>query len=108
MCSSDLLKHVLITCATPIDDERSMIVQFVFRNDTETQVPTQAVIAFDRQVTFEDKFILESTDPDVPLDSSGELNMASDKPGLIMRRKLLDLLHAHGETEVRRAGANLL
>jgi hypothetical protein len=34
--------------------------------------------------------------------------MPSDKPGLIMRRKLLDLLHAHGETEVRRAGANLL
>jgi len=24
-----------------------------------------------------------------------------------MRRKLLDLLHAHGETEVRRADANL-
>jgi phenylpropionate dioxygenase-like ring-hydroxylating dioxygenase large terminal subunit len=102
------LNHVLITCATPIDDERSMIVQFVFRNDTETQGPTHAVIAFDRQVTFEDKFILESTDPDVPLDSSGERNMPSDKPGLIMRRKLLDLLHAHGETEVRRAGANLL
>src|SRR5262249_46713479 len=102
------LNHGLITCATPIEDERSMIVQFVFRNDTETQVPTQAVIAFDRQVTLEDKFILESTDPDVPLDSSGERNMPSDKPGLIMRRKLLDLLHAHGETEVRRAGANLL
>jgi phenylpropionate dioxygenase-like ring-hydroxylating dioxygenase large terminal subunit len=102
------LNHVLITCATPIDDERSMIVQFVFRNDTETQVPTQAVIAFDRQVTLEDKFILESTDPDVPLDSSGERNMPSDKPGLIMRRKLLDLLRTHGETEVRRAGANLL
>jgi phenylpropionate dioxygenase-like ring-hydroxylating dioxygenase large terminal subunit len=95
------LKHILITSATPIDDERSMIVQFVYRNDTEAQVPAADVVAFDRQVTIEDKHILEAVDQDVPLDSTGELNMPSDRPGLLMRRKLAALLHQHGETEVR-------
>jgi phenylpropionate dioxygenase-like ring-hydroxylating dioxygenase large terminal subunit len=71
--------------------------------DINRPQPFEWHIVFDRQVTLEDKFILESTDPDVPLDSSGERNMPSDKPGLIMRRKFLDLLHAHGETEVRHA-----
>jgi len=94
-------QHIMFTSAAPIDDEHSMIVQFVFRNDTEAQVPAADIVAFDRKVTIEDKFILESTDPDVPLDGAGELNMPSDKPGLIMRRKLRALLQAHGETEVR-------
>jgi phenylpropionate dioxygenase-like ring-hydroxylating dioxygenase large terminal subunit len=98
------LHHVLITCATPIDDARSMVVQFVFRNDTEADVSAADVIAFDRRVTLEDIHILEGTDPDVPLDGRGELNMASDKPGLIMRRKLGALLAAHGEAEVTGAG----
>lgn len=99
------LKHIMFTSATPIDDENSMIVQFVFRNDTETQVPATEIVAFDRKVTIEDKFILESTDPDVPLDGAGELNMPSDKPGLIMRRKMRALLQAHDEAEVRSAEA---
>ena len=98
------LRHVLITAATPIDDDRSMIVQFVFRNDTEAQAAAKDIVAFDRKVTVEDKYILEGTDPDVPLDGAGELNMPSDKPGLIMRRKLSALLQAHGEMEVRRTG----
>ncbi|MBL8837333.1 MAG: aromatic ring-hydroxylating dioxygenase subunit alpha [Alphaproteobacteria bacterium] len=100
------LRHSIVTCATPIDDEQSQIVQFVFRNDSEEQTKAADVIAFDRKVTLEDQPILESTDPDVPLDhaSGEEFHMASDKPGLVMRRRMRDLLAAHGETEVRRGG----
>ena len=96
------LRHSIVTSAVPIDDASSMIVQFVFRNDTENQVKAADVIAFDRKVTDEDRPILESTDPDVPLDLSGgyEAHMPSDRPGLIMRRRLLELLRAHGETEI--------
>ncbi|MBV8411577.1 MAG: Rieske (2Fe-2S) protein, partial [Alphaproteobacteria bacterium] len=41
---------------------------------------------------------------DVPLDmnSGVERHMPSDQPGLLMRRMLLDLLAAHGETEQTR------
>ena len=31
--------------------------------------------------------------------------MASDRPGLLMRQRLLALLQAHGETEIHRGNA---
>jgi len=97
------LVHSIITYATPIDDKSSQIVQFCFRNDTEAEARAEDVIAFDRTVTEEDKFILESTDYDVPLDQTGvELNMVSDRPGILMRRMLRDLLEKHREPEARR------
>jgi phenylpropionate dioxygenase-like ring-hydroxylating dioxygenase large terminal subunit len=95
------LRQSIVTSATPIDDASSMVVQFSFRNDTEDQVKAADVIAFDRKVTDEDRPILESTEFDVPLDLAGgyEAHMPSDRPGLIMRRRLLELLRAHGEAE---------
>ena len=89
------LSHFIVTGATPIDDGSSMIVQFVFRNDTEAHARSEDVIAFDRIVTNEDREILESTDPDVPLDQTGlEMNMPCDRPGVLMRRMRLRMLEA--------------
>jgi phenylpropionate dioxygenase-like ring-hydroxylating dioxygenase large terminal subunit len=101
------LKQSIVTSATPIDDASSMIVQFVFRNDTEEQTRAADVIAFDRKVTDEDRPILESTEFDVPLEltTGREFHMPSDRPGLIMRRRFLELLHAHGESEVSATAA---
>ncbi|WP_270935059.1 aromatic ring-hydroxylating oxygenase subunit alpha [Falsiroseomonas oryzae] len=95
------LTHVLVTAATPINDQRSMICQWVYRNDTEADSPAEKVIAFDRAVTTEDRLILESSTWDVPLGMSEELHMPSDKPGIEMRRRLAALLAEHGETEAR-------
>jgi phenylpropionate dioxygenase-like ring-hydroxylating dioxygenase large terminal subunit len=87
------LVHSIVTGATPIDDRSSQIVQFVFRNDTETEAKAEDIIAFDRTVTEEDRDILESTEWDVPLDQMGrEFNMPSDRPGVLMRRKLAALI----------------
>jgi len=83
------LVHSIVTAATPIDDRTSMVVQFVYRSDTEAEAKAEDVIAFDRVVTAEDRDILESTDWDVPLDQTGiEFNMPSDRPGVLMRRML--------------------
>ncbi len=96
------LVHSIVTAATPIDDTTSQICQWVYRNDTEADAPAEKVIAFDRQVTEEDRGILESTDPDVPLDQTGrEMNMPSDRPGVVMRRMLRELI----EREDSRAAA---
>ncbi len=46
------LTQVLVTAATPIDDGRNQICQWVYRNDTE---------ADSRAVTHEDRHFLEST-----------------------------------------------
>ena len=99
------LHHVIITAATPIDDDHSQIIQFAFRNDREADAPAKDIIAFDRQVTSEDRLVLESTEFDSPLNAASgeEFHMPSDKPSLIMRRRLMALLAEHGEAEQRLA-----
>ncbi len=55
------------------------------------------MIAFDRQVTAEDRDILSAPDPNMPLDQTGrEMNMPSDKPGVIMRQMLRALIEGEG------------
>jgi phenylpropionate dioxygenase-like ring-hydroxylating dioxygenase large terminal subunit len=97
------LIHIVVNTAVPIDDSTSQIVQFFLRNDTEAEIKAANVLAFDRAVTLEDKAILESTDFDVPLELSHEQHMMTDRPGILMRRKLIALLKAHGEVEQTRA-----
>lgn len=81
-----------------------MCAQWTYRNDREEDVPAEKIIAFDRQATEEDRYILESTDYDVCIDTTRrvEFHMETDKPGLIMRQKLLSLFREHGEDEVHR------
>lgn len=93
------LTHIIVNTMTPIDDSTSQMVQFCVRNDTEAQTKSSDVIAFDRAVTLEDKHILETTDYDVPLSLSGEQHIFTDKPGIVMRKKIAALLKAHGEVE---------
>ncbi|NJN85438.1 MAG: aromatic ring-hydroxylating dioxygenase subunit alpha [Leptolyngbyaceae cyanobacterium SL_7_1] len=93
------LVHIVVNTMTPIDDRTSQMVQFCLRNDTEADTKASDVIAFDRAVTLEDKRILESTDYDVPLNLSLEQHMPTDKPGILIRKKILALLKAHGEVE---------
>jgi hypothetical protein len=98
------IDHVIYNCATPIDDKRIMLVQWLYRNDSESECPETELIAWDGIITAEDRDILEATDYDACIDTRRrmEFHMPSDKPGLIIRRQLLDLLHAHGEEEVHR------
>lgn len=99
------VRHIIINCATPIDDERIQLMQLLYRNDREEDCPTQKLIDWDLKITNEDKAVLEGTDPDATLDLSTKIesHMASDRPGIIMRKRLLDLLHQNGEEEIRRA-----
>lgn len=93
------LRHIIVNTMTPINDHDSQMVQFCLRNDSDNDVLPQDVIAFDRLVTLEDKSILESTDPDVPLNHFLEKHLYTDKPGILMRKQILKLLDQHGETE---------
>jgi hypothetical protein len=63
------------------------------------------LIEFDYVVTREDKDILEATDPDAVVDTRRrgiEYSMDSDRPGILIRKKLMELLARHGEAEVHR------
>ncbi len=99
------VRHVIVNSFTPIDDARMQLCQWLFRNDTEADCPAQMLIDFDHVITREDKDILESTDPDAVVDPRRrgvEFSMDSDRPGMLIRKKLFELLQRHGESEVHR------
>jgi phenylpropionate dioxygenase-like ring-hydroxylating dioxygenase large terminal subunit len=98
-------RHIIINCFTPIDDGRIQLCQWLFRNDTEADCPAQLLIDFDHVITREDKDILESTDPDALVDTRRrgvEYSMDSDRPGMLIRKQLMELLARFGEAEVHR------
>jgi len=106
------LRHIIFNSATPIDDDHIQLVQWLYRNDGEADCSAKELIDWDFTITREDKEMIESTDPDVPIDMSRrvEAHMVSDRPGMIMRRRLMKLLEEHGEVEVfapRNAGATV-
>jgi phenylpropionate dioxygenase-like ring-hydroxylating dioxygenase large terminal subunit len=99
------IDHIIYNCATPIDDDHMMLVQWLYRNDSEAACSTQMLIDWDAAITAEDRDILEATDPDACIDTRRrvEFHMPSDKPGLVIRQQLMNLLTEHGEVEVFRA-----
>ena len=98
------IRHIIFNCATPIDDGSIQVVQILYRNDTEADCSTQELIDWDAAIIAEDRDALETTDPDAIVDMSRklEMHMPSDRPGMIMRRRLFELLQSHGETEIVR------
>ena len=103
------VRHVIVNCFTPIDDGHIQLVQWLFRNDTEADCPEATLVEFDHVITREDKAILESTDPDALVDTRRrgvEFSMESDRPGMLIRKQLMELLAAHGEAEVHRGSAS--
>jgi hypothetical protein len=99
------VRHVILNCFTPIDDGHIQLCQWLFRNDSEADCPAQLLIDFDAVITREDKDILESTDPDALVDTRRrgvEYSMDSDRPGMLIRKQLMELLARHGEAEQHR------
>lgn len=97
------VRHTIYTCATPIDDGRIQVIQWLYRNDREEDCPAALLNDWDTRVVLEDKYILDGgVAPDAPVDVSrrDEQGMASDRPGMLMRKRLLALLREHGENEV--------
>jgi phenylpropionate dioxygenase-like ring-hydroxylating dioxygenase large terminal subunit len=96
------VRHIIFNCATPIDDGSIQVVQILYRNDSEEDCSTQELIDWDAAIIAEDREALEATDPDAIVDMSRklEMHMPSDRPGMIMRRRLFDLLQQNGETEI--------
>jgi phenylpropionate dioxygenase-like ring-hydroxylating dioxygenase large terminal subunit len=99
------VRHVIVNSFTPVSDGEIQLCQWLFRNDTEADCPADMLVEFDHTITREDKDILESTDPDALVDTRRrgiEFSMPSDKPGMLIRKQLMELLAAHGEAEVHR------
>ncbi len=69
-CSYDRgIDHIIDNCATPIDDERMLLVQWMYRDDGEAQCSAEELIAWDGAVTAEYREMLHATDPDACVDT---------------------------------------
>ena len=93
------LHHIIFTTATPLAEGQILFTQWCIRNDTEEQIPAEAAIAFDRKVTAEDKDILESTLPDLPIlpHEPAEKGMLPDRAQMAARRKLRDIVTKYAD-----------
>lgn len=89
------LIHQICGFATPVNNGRIRRIQFAIRNDTEEDAPAANVAKFDSTVAAEDRRILESCDPNYPLETGQEVHMRLDRPGLAMREYLKDLILKH-------------
>lgn len=87
--------HVIVNMHAPIDNDHSMMSQFCLLAEHGRGMDVDKIIAFDRAVTLEDKLVLEGTDADVPLELTAERHMPSDRPGIVMRQVLKELLERH-------------
>lgn len=79
-------RHRIVTAATPIDNEHLRLVQWAVRNDTEADAPASDVVAFDRQVTHEDKLLLEAITAPYDPDLQASVHVATDRASVELRR----------------------
>ena len=82
------IRHTIVMGATPIDDSSMRLVQWCIRNDSDDDVPRADVVAFDRQVTLEDRALLEATWPDYELDLTANVHLKVDRATIELRRVL--------------------
>src|SRR5205085_9932678 len=85
------IRHTIYTCATPIDDGRIQVIQWLYRNDSEEDCPAELLNDWDTRVVLEDRAILGGGgDPDAPVavGRRDQPGMASDRPGMPMRKRL--------------------
>ncbi|MDB5775437.1 MAG: Phenylpropionate dioxygenase (Rieske 2Fe-2S family) protein [Herbaspirillum sp.] len=97
--------HILVNAQVPIDDGRTMLVQFILLANQGQGMDVEKIVAFDRAVTLEDKALLEGTESDVPLDLTREQHMPTDQAGIVMRRSLQKLFDRY-EIDVAEAAAD--
>nr|VFJ93669.1 MAG: Phenylpropionate dioxygenase, large terminal subunit [Candidatus Kentron sp. LFY] len=88
------LEHVIINNAVPMENGEIKILQFHFRNDREEQVSVEQLLAFERRIVAEDRRVIESIDPNLPLDPAREAHIPTDRAGLLMRDKLFKLFQS--------------
>jgi phenylpropionate dioxygenase-like ring-hydroxylating dioxygenase large terminal subunit len=82
--------------ATPVDDHHAMYMRLSALAGPEDEQPWESFHEFGKRVKEEDRVILESTEPDFPVDVTSEVHLRSDRTTLEYRRYLMRLSSTHG------------
>jgi phenylpropionate dioxygenase-like ring-hydroxylating dioxygenase large terminal subunit len=87
------LHHMILLLSTPIDDVTSLFTFVVWRNADHDR-PEHEVMAFDRQIGVEDKFMLEQVEGPLPFGNDGTVSVQCDKASVEWRRRLRAVLQS--------------
>ncbi len=105
--------HQIVTAVAPVDDRRLRMVQWAVRNDTEEVAPAADVVAFDRQVTWEDQRLLEAVTVPYSEALDANVHIRVDRATVEIRRiyqqieaGTWDGLHARSPEVVRHPGTS--
>ncbi len=82
------LRHILLLCSTPVDDETSLFTFVVWRNDDHGADP-EATIAFDRAIGAEDQRMLELLTGTMPLGRTDLASVQADRCSVEWRRRFV-------------------
>ena len=85
------LRHTLLLCSAPIDDEATWFTFVVWRND-DFSVPGEEVTRLDRMIGGEDKRMLEKLSGPLPLDNTTLVSVQADKASVEWKRRLRELV----------------
>jgi phenylpropionate dioxygenase-like ring-hydroxylating dioxygenase large terminal subunit len=88
------LVHVLFKTCTPIDDDTTLMCQFVARNDRPDAARARSIAEVDLAVQKEDRALLEGIESDFPIDVTSEVHTRADRMTIEYRRVLADLMTA--------------
>ena len=78
--------HAIVTAATPVNEHRLRLVQWVLRNDREEDAPESELVSFDRRVTREDQELLESIWAPYSSEVNANVHMRADRASIALRR----------------------
>ena len=88
----DGLVHIMVKACTPERDDRTRLLQTVFRNDGEADRPAADILAFDNKVETEDQDVLSGLPSEYPLDPLEQVHTKVDRPVLELRRWYTDII----------------
>lgn len=86
------LRQRIVLHAVPTNGETTRISRFHFRNDSEEQVPAEAIVPFERALLDQDRAILVAMASGLEPWPSGEHLIEADQPIALMRQRLKELL----------------
>jgi phenylpropionate dioxygenase-like ring-hydroxylating dioxygenase large terminal subunit len=100
----DGLVHIMFKGCCPVDDGHTRLVQFVVRNDTETDVPAADIVDFDDRVEAEDQVLLATVPTAYPTDLTANTHLRVDRSSIELRRLYAEMIAGAWTPEPSRPG----
>ncbi len=98
--------YAFYSCATPIDDTHAIYMRCSALAGDEESQPYSLFHDYSRRVVDEDKMILETTNPDFPIEITSEVHLRCDR-NTVEYRRLLNKLSRSSDPKFKNGTSNI-